>query len=151
MNFSDCIDHLGSLVVYSPNGRMVAISKGFEIEVFDTVSLRPMQIFNFPDVASHLSWSTDSTLILVGLEKRGLIFAQNVFDPTWHSKIDTGMQGMQNCRFSPSGRHILTTNDFNLRLTIYSLIDQGMQFIERPKFAAKGLDFSTDGQLMALL
>ena len=91
MNFSDCIDHLGSLVVYSPNGRMVAISKGFEIEVFDTVSLRPMQIFNFPDVASHLTWSPDSNLLLVGLKKRGLIFAQNVHDPNWMSKIDTGV------------------------------------------------------------
>jgi hypothetical protein len=33
MNFSDCIEHSGGVVEYSPDGRMVALSKAFDVFV----------------------------------------------------------------------------------------------------------------------
>ena len=33
MNFSDCIDHSSGVIEYSPNGNLVAIAKGFDINV----------------------------------------------------------------------------------------------------------------------
>ena len=33
MNFSDCIEHTGSVVEYSPDGRFVALSRAFDVLV----------------------------------------------------------------------------------------------------------------------
>ena len=151
MNFSDCIDHSSGVIEYSPNGSLVAIAKGFEINVYETTTLRPVNKFVFNDVISSLDWASDSTLILVGIEKRGCAFARNVFDADWNCKIDEGLSGMINCRWTPAGRHILTVNDCKLRLTVWSLTDKSVQYIQSPKYEDKGIDFSPDNKLMALL
>ena len=33
MNFSDCIEHTGGVLEYSPDGRFVAISRAFDVMV----------------------------------------------------------------------------------------------------------------------
>ena len=33
MNFSDCIEHTGGVIEYSPDGRFVAISRAFDVYV----------------------------------------------------------------------------------------------------------------------
>ena len=58
---------------------------------------------------------------------------------------------MAHCRWAPSGRHILTISDFKLRLTLWSLVDQSVQYIPCPKHADTGIDFSSDGGLMAVI
>ena len=72
---------------------------------------------------SQIEWSPDSNLILVGVKKRGLAIAKNVYDASWNCKVDEGLAGMTHCRWAPSGRHILTVSDFKLRLTLWNLVD----------------------------
>lgn len=57
---------------------------------------------------------------------------------------------MSYIRWSPDSRNVLSICDCNIKLTIWSLIDQGISFINNPKFADKGLAFSTTGFFMAL-
>ena len=83
MNFSDCIDHSSGVVEYSPNGHLVAIAKGFDVNIYETGTLRPISQFVFNDVIEQLTWAPDSTLILVGVPKRGAAFARNVYEPEW--------------------------------------------------------------------
>ena len=100
---------------------------------------------------SHLNWSSDSTLILVGVEKRGTVFARNVFDTEWGCKIDEGMAGMIHCRWASTDRHVLTISHCKLRLTVWSLTDKTIQFIPSPKHDNRGIDFSPNKKLMAVL
>ena len=110
-----------------------------------------MQQFQFLDVISQITWSDDSNMILVGIHKRGVAFARNVYDSVWSCKIDEGLAGMAYCRWAPSSRHILSISDFKLRLTIWSLIDRTVQYIPLPKHEDKGIDFSFDGKMMAVV
>jgi hypothetical protein len=89
-------------------------------------------------------------LILVGVEKRGLAFAKSVHDPEWTCRIDEGLAGLAHCRWAPTSRHILTVSEFRLRLSVWSLIDQSVQYIPYPKNDSTGIDFSPDGKLMAV-
>ena len=76
-----------------------------------------------PDVTASISWSNDSNLILIGIKKRGAAFARNVYDASWNCKVDEGLAGLSFCRWSPSGRHILTISEMRLRLTIWNLVN----------------------------
>jgi len=88
----------------------------------------------------------------VGVNKRGVAFARNVYDPTWTCKVDEGLAGLSHCRWSPSGRHILTISDLKLRLTIWNLVNQSVQYVPCPKHGDNaGIDFSEDGSLMAVI
>jgi hypothetical protein len=40
--------------------------------------------------------------------------------------------------------------DFNIRMTVWSLVNKSCTYIKAPKFAGKGVSFSPDGKFMAL-
>lgn len=48
--------------------------------------------------------------------KKGLVILQvwSIEQPEWTCKIDEGSAGLCAVRWSPDGRHILTTADFNV-------------------------------------
>jgi hypothetical protein len=53
-----------------------------------------MHAYSFIDVVSHLEWSHDSNLIMIGIGKRSLVFVKSLHDPDWQCKIDEGMAGL---------------------------------------------------------
>jgi hypothetical protein len=57
---------------------------------------------------------------------------------------------MSYARFSPDSRRVLTISEFNVRLTIWSLIDRSTCYISYPKYADKGLSYTSNGYFMAL-
>jgi hypothetical protein len=88
MNFSDSIPQSNGLVAYGSSGDLVAVTRGFEVKIYETGTLRPIQAFTFADLVSEVEWSPDNRLILVGVNKRNLAFVRSIEDPNWHSKID---------------------------------------------------------------
>ncbi len=54
------------------------------------------------------------------------------------------------CQWTPDSRHILTTAEFQLRITLWSLSNKTVSYIKYPKLAKGGLDFTSDGAFMAL-
>ena len=42
-----------------------------------------MHAYTFIDVVSHLEWSCDSTLIMIGIAKRSLAFVKSLHDTEW--------------------------------------------------------------------
>jgi len=74
-----------------------------------------------------------------------------VKDPDWTCKIDEGPAGVNAPRWSPDGQNIILVADFQIRLTIWSLVNRSCLHINGPKFADRGLAFSPDGSVMALL
>jgi WD40 repeat protein len=57
---------------------------------------------------------------------------------------------MSYARWSPDSRRILTVCDFNVKMTIWSLIDRSTCYINFPKYADKGVSFTYNGYFMAL-
>ena len=70
--------------------------------------------------------------------------------PEWNCKIDEGSSRLIGCYWSADSRHVLTMSDFHLRLTLWSLVNKTVSYIKYPKLTRSGLEFSPDGQYMAL-
>mmetsp|Transcript_13438 Transcript_13438/g.22875 ORF Transcript_13438/g.22875 Transcript_13438/m.22875 type:complete len:424 (-) Transcript_13438:21-1292(-) len=63
---------------------------------------------------------------------------------------------MVNCFWAPTSRHILTVSQFNLRLTVWSLVDSSVQYIQSPKKCGnqptqRGYAFSPNRKIFALI
>ena len=149
LTFSNKRKYSGN-IAFSPNSKFFAISKGLELLIYDNKSLKPLQTFSFCDFIEDIQWSKNSKLILVGLYKRSRCEIRNIENPKWYCSIDEGIQGMKYSLFSPDSLHILSICDHNIKLSIRSLVDKSLLYINFPKFSKKGLSFSSKGNFMAL-
>ncbi|KNA09944.1 hypothetical protein SOVF_148840, partial [Spinacia oleracea] len=61
-----------------------------------------------------------------------------------------GPAGIAYARWSPDSRHILTTSDFQLRLTVWSLLNTACVHVRWPKHPFKGVSFTRDGKFAAV-
>ena len=141
MNFSYPIKCSG-ISCFSPDNKLFAVVKQTDIHVYNTSILTIVRKFIFNDNISAIEFSPDSSLILVSFFKHSLCEAKSINDPDWICRIDEGIAGLAHSRWSPCSRRILTVCDFNLRLTIWSLIDKSTNFINYPKFSNKGISFT---------
>ena len=57
---------------------------------------------------------------------------------------------MSYARWSPDSRRVISICEFNVRMTIWSLIDRSTSYINYPKFHDKGIAFTSNGFFMAL-
>ena len=86
-----------------------------------------------------MEFSPDSQYILVVISKRNQVEARAVYEEEWACKIEDPILGVLNAKWSPDSRHILTFSDYQMRLSIYSLVDKSIQYIKHPKFTDKGI------------
>ena len=147
--FSKKIKYSGN-VAFSPDSNYFAISKGIELVIYNNKSLKPIQTYSFCDFIQDIQWSKNSKLILVGLYKRARCEIRNIENPKWFCSIDEGIQGMKYSLFSPNSISVLSICDHNIKLSIRSLVDKSLLYINYPKFSKKGLSFSSKGNFMAL-
>ncbi|XP_046850970.1 WD repeat-containing protein WRAP73-like [Xenia sp. Carnegie-2017] len=150
MNFSDEFRQNHYLSRYSPNGFFIANCVQYRLVVRDVKTLQIVHLFTNLDAVDYMEWSPDSDFILCGMFKRGVTQVWSMENPDWRCKIDEGMAGLVTVKWSPDSRHILTIAEFNIRITLWSLIDKSVSYFEYPKHANKGLDFTKDGHYMAL-
>lgn len=97
-----------------------------------------------------MAWSPDSDHILCGVYKRATVQVFSVSDSTWTCTIAEGPAGIVTARWAPSGQHILLTSDFQVRLSVWSLVDQKCKYLRGPKHDKAGCAFSPDGTLLAV-
>ena len=120
-------------------------------QIYETNQLRPMHAYSFVDVVSHLEWSADSNFVMIGVQKRALVFVKSLHDPEWQCKIDEGVAGLAFCQWGPGASHVMTVSEFKVRLSVWCLADKSVQFIRSPKFDdGRGVAFSPNKKLMAL-
>ena len=149
LTFSNKRKYSGN-ISFSPDSKFFSISKGLELIIYDNKSLKPFQTFSFCDFIEDIQWSKNSKLILVGLYKRSRCEIRNIENPKWYCSIDEGVQAMKYSLFSPDSLHILTISEHNIKLSIRSLVDKSLLYINYPKFSKKGLSFTSKGNFMAL-
>ena len=126
--FSKKIKYSGN-VAFSPDSNYFAISKGIELVIYNNKSLKPIQTYSFCDFIQDIQWSKNSKLILVGLYKRARCEIRNIENPKWFCSIDEGIQGMKYSLFSPNSISVLSICDHNIKLSIRSLVDKSLLYI----------------------
>ncbi|KAK9993842.1 hypothetical protein SO802_023545 [Lithocarpus litseifolius] len=149
MEFTESYKQTGPCC-FSPNSRFIAVAVDYRLVIRDTLSFKVVQLFSCLDKISYIEWAVDSEYILCGLYKRPMIQAWSLTQPEWTCKIDEGPAGIAYARWSPDSRHILTTSDFQLRLTVWSLVNTACVHVQWPKHGSKGVSFTQDGKFAAI-
>eukprot|EP00051_Salpingoeca_urceolata_P008324 m.105116 g.105116 ORF g.105116 m.105116 type:complete len:117 (+) comp15691_c0_seq1:1443-1793(+) len=110
MEFSEGMRHTGtSTCRLSPDGQFVAGAVGHKLVIRNTADLSVIRVQQCLDAIQHLEWSNDSLYVLCALYKRAVVQVYAVEDTDWRCKIDEGEAGLIHARWSPDGRHIITT------------------------------------------
>ncbi|CAI0450571.1 unnamed protein product [Linum tenue] len=149
MEFTEAYKQTGPCC-FSPNSRYVAAAVDYRLVIRDTFSFKVVQLFSCLDKISFIEWALDSEYILCGLYKRPMIQAWSLTQPEWTCKIDEGPAGIAYARWSPDSRHILTTSEFQLRLTVWSLLNTACVHVQWPKHGSRGVCFTKDGKFAAI-
>lgn len=149
MEFTDTFKQTGPCA-FSPNARFLAVAVDYRLVIRDVHTLKVVQLFSCLDKITYIEWALDSEYILCGLYKRPMIQAWSLEQPEWTCKIDEGPAGISYARWSPDSRHILTTSEFQLRLTVWSLLNTACVHLQWPKHGSKGVSFTKDGKFAAI-
>eukprot|EP00826_Nyctotherus_ovalis_P017551 TRINITY_DN15172_c0_g2_i3.p2 TRINITY_DN15172_c0_g2~~TRINITY_DN15172_c0_g2_i3.p2 ORF type:complete len:208 (+),score=9.43 TRINITY_DN15172_c0_g2_i3:172-795(+) len=150
MNFSDLYEH-SNIARYSPDGAMLAVCISTKILVLESSYSQVLHNWSFPDTVTQIEWSPDSSMILAALGKSGLAFVKSISDDDWNCRVDEGTAGLSGVRWAPDSRHVMTVSEFQLRLTIWSLVNKTSFYVKNPKFSGdRGIAFSPNKKYMAL-
>ncbi|KAG7163726.1 WD repeat-containing protein WRAP73-like [Homarus americanus] len=151
MNFAEILRTSGSQLAWSPDGRFCAVPVTARLEIRDSSSLQVLITYNCTDLIQVLEWSSDSSYVLTGNYKRCVTEVWSIEDPDWKCKINEGSAGLIKVCWAPDSRHILTTAEFYLRITVWSLVSKTVSYIKHPKNIAQGLQFSPDHDYLAVV
>lgn len=110
-----------------------------------------VKAFVCTDKIERMQWSPDSKYILCQINKQSLTQVFSLDDEDWNCKIDEGLGGLAYARWSPCSRRILTVTDFQVRFSVWSLVDKSVVHIQSPKHFERGLAFSHHQRWAALL
>ncbi|KAK1274391.1 hypothetical protein QJS04_geneDACA012497 [Acorus gramineus] len=149
MEFTDPYKHTGPCS-FSPNSRYLAVAVDYRLVIRDVASLKVVQLYSCVDRISYVEWAPDSEYVLCGLHKRPVIQAWSLSRLEWTCRIDEGPAGIAHARWSPDSRHILASSDFQLRLTVWSLVNTARVHVQWPKHAVRGVSFTRDGKFAAV-
>lgn len=149
MEFTDPHKQTGPCC-FSQDSRFLAVAVDYRLVIRDCLTLKVIQLYTCVDKISYIEWARDSEYILCGLYKRPMVQAWSLTQPEWTCKIDEGPAGIAYARWSPDSRHILTTSEFQLRLTVWSLVNTACVHVQSPKHGLKGVSFTQDGKFAAI-
>ena len=151
VDFSDKAPFSGPLPCFSPNGKYVALAQDYRLVVRQVETLAVVGLHSCLDRIESLSWSPGGDLVLCVMPKRGTVQVFSLEDPEWSCSITEGLAGISGAMWCPSGREVILVADFQVKMTIWSLVDQSCTTIPPPKFAEAGFSFNPDGTLFAVL
>ena len=152
MNFSELFKVTSRQCSFSPDGQYVACVNQYRLIIRSATTLEIVNLFACIDTIETIEWSYDSRFILAGLIKRNAVQVFSLDNPEWKCKIDEGSAGLCNVHWAPDSRHILTTAQFYLRITVWSLTSKNVSYIKYPKkLSPSSYVFSSTKPFMALV
>nr|CAB3267764.1 WD repeat-containing protein WRAP73 [Phallusia mammillata] len=150
MNFSELFKQSQGLCKFSPDGQYLVNCVSYKVIIRDVETLQIIRLYTCVDAIQAVDWSSDSQFLLCAMYKRGMCQVWSIDQPDWTCKIDEGSAGLIHALWSPDGRHVLTAASFNLRVTVWSLVNKSISYIRFVKNAKECLSFSSDGKYLAL-
>jgi len=148
--FSEVLKQTRQLCTISPNGSMLATVSQQKLTVQEHPSLVVVQNFVLDEPPQLLKWSPDSQFLLCASFKKAVLQVFSLADPEWKCRIDEGSSGLVSAQWAPDSRHILTTSEFYIRMTVWSLINKSISYIRYIKELADPAAFSADGKYLAV-
>eukprot|EP00053_Salpingoeca_punica_P023564 m.10687 g.10687 ORF g.10687 m.10687 type:complete len:438 (-) comp5286_c0_seq1:359-1672(-) len=148
MEFSDILRAAGPIAL-SPNGQLLAVCVDNQLNIRHVDSLQTEHMRVCKETIQHVEFAADSVHILCAMFNHSLVQAFSLVDPDWTCQITEGAAGLESVKWAPDSRHIITTTDFQLRATVWSLINRQTYVIKSPK--PQGIAFSNSGSMMATL
>ena len=150
MNFSNCIKY-SNVFDYSPNGSFIAIAKGNDVLIYQTLDLKYLSRHQLSSKIAQLQFSPDSQFILITLPSIGHCHIRSLEDPQWNCTLSSSPFGITHSLWAPDSRRILTFVNFNLKIDIWSISNnEPNKTIQFPKFSNKAIVFSSNNYFMAL-
>jgi len=151
MDFTELYKQSSNLCLLPPNGLYIATAVKQRLVIRNAESLQIIQLFSCIDNIQSIEWSKDSQYILCASYKLGVIQVWCLSDQEWTAKINENVVGLTRVQWAPDGRHIISFSDFNIRISIWSLITKEVFYIQYPKFnSTKGFKFTKDGKYLAV-
>ena len=148
LDFSETYKRTGPTPVFSPDGRFLATAVEYRLVIRDAETLTVTSISSCMDRIHKIEWHPDSDHILCACYKRGVVQCFQVSDEHWTCLIDEGPAGCVHARWSPKGTHVLTVADFNVRCSVWSLLDKSCVYLRAPKYGDAGIQFSPNGKFI---
>ena len=162
MDLTGAVSMNGGLCAWSPNGRYLAIvvSKA-RIIIRDSSDLQVLRsevvVFSTNAIANNqdnpidkIQFSPDSEFILAANFKAGVTQVFRVLHSDWKAKVTEGPGGLVDIIFSSDSRHLVSFAEFNVKLTIWSLIEKRTRYIKFPK-SKECVKFSEDGEFLGVV
>lgn len=137
---------------YSSDGRFLAFAFQGNLVIKNTGTYDTFLSFPFVDIIEYIEWSPDSEYILCASFKKAIVQVFAIYYADWKCKLTEGSAGLEQVTWSPDSRHIITTGDFNIQISIWSLENRSVTYIQSIKSSAsRALHFSPDGKRLALV
>ncbi|KAI8617294.1 WD40-repeat-containing domain protein [Chytriomyces sp. MP71] len=150
LDFSELYRASAQLVVASPDASLLATGVEHRVVVRDAETLSITQVFALAKGSvDALLFSCDSCFVAAASRASATLCVWSLVDE-WSCAIAEGVAGIAHVKFAPDGRHLLVFSDFQLRITVWSLVTKDAAYIQFPKFKDKGYCFRKDGRYFAL-
>lgn len=113
----------------------------------------------FADSISSFEWSPDDSFIMAVIAKKNQIHVRCINPDAveskrdgWACKIEEGVIGMVGQFWAPDSRQIVTISDFQLRATVWSLVEQkAIAYLKNPKLLPpKGYSVTKNKKFIAI-
>ncbi|KAJ3172057.1 WD repeat-containing protein wrap73 [Geranomyces variabilis] len=150
MDFTELYKQSSNLCRFSPDGLFLATAVQYRVVIRDAETLQILHLFTCTDTVQFIEWSPDSELVCCASFKLGAIQVWSVRNEDWTAKIEEGVAGCVGVRWTPDSRHLLSFSDYELRITIWSLVTKEACYIQYPKYVDRGHCFRKDGRYFAL-
>ncbi|KAJ1981097.1 hypothetical protein H4R35_000858 [Dimargaris xerosporica] len=150
MDFTVQYRQQGHQLQYSPDGQYLAHSHKERLVVRRCEDLEILHTFTCSYPIQDIQWNPHSDYILTASYSRThKVDVRCLSDPQWRAEIDESYVGLASARWSRDGAHVLTVAEFQLRLSIWSLLNGEVFYIQNPKYKDKG-NYSPDGRFVAV-
>ncbi|KAJ3070321.1 WD repeat-containing protein wrap73 [Podochytrium sp. JEL0797] len=149
LDFSSLYRASSQVVAVSPSNTLLATAVGSRLVVRHFLSLQIASLFNCSAAIDFLQFSFDSGFVFAASKGAKTSAVFSIDDKDWKCEISEGVAGLKKVLWAPRGRHLLVFSEFNLRITVWSLIDKEAVYIQYPKHENKGYAFRSDSRYFA--
>jgi len=149
MNFSEVIKIEEDCLAWSRCGRLLASAYKQKLTVRLEASLEVVKVFLCNEAISYVAFSPDSRFVLAS--NLNSVHLYSLEDDTWLGRITEGLSGLVAVEWSADSKFIITTAEFNAKITFWSLCNKSIAYIRNPKCTGRGLQYNRDKQQAALV
>ncbi|KAI8904993.1 hypothetical protein EDD86DRAFT_212022 [Gorgonomyces haynaldii] len=149
-DFTEVYKQSNQLSQFSPSGEYIATAVQQRLIIRQTDTLQIHSLYTCLDNITGLQFSPSSEMVCCWSSRLKSWQIFHLFQE-FHCQVDEGLAGLVKIIWSPDARHILSFSDFNLRITVWSLLTKEAHYIQFPKHSDRGYQFRSDNKYFAVL